>query len=258
MVLKNLLLDRCLTNPQGQAALAQFNLGYYFKPFQNALYGGDRFGCALTREGNLAWYIADATGHGEYGAKFWEQQAEIWNELWQQFLQKSNPPEAIYELARVFNEHLHQAILSHSTLQTCLGIGVWSPSGQLVFANFGYGTHILPQSSTNIWWMDQSDRIFGLKLGWLAPLQWANTPRAFILHEVLDIQRLILCTDSFLEDDYRDPQQTLSMVKNMSHTSQSLSFNAIIPYFLQHFPHEEDDTTLVVIELNQGSAKKSL
>lgn len=218
-----------------------------FKAFNNKFPGGDRFAIDVNCDHDLCFYIADATGHGHWAQKLWDHCREEFDVEWHNFLRSPFSSQKLYELARKVNTILCKHKQQCET-QLCIAFAVLS-GNELTFANFGYGTHILIQQGNYTPWLPSSSQpLFGLKLGWFSGDVWQNSPRAFVCHTVSNVSRCILMTDSFLGDDFANPQQTIQDIANMNEHCSSLNFKEVVPYFLNTFAHEGDDMSLVVIE----------
>ena len=221
-----------------------------FKAFNNEFPGGDRFAVDVNCDNHLCFYIADATGHGHWAQQLWDHCREEFDVAWHSFLRESFSSQKLYELSAKVNAILCKYKEKCDT-QLCIAFAVLCED-ELTFANFGYGTHILVQQVDKTPWQPpQSQPLFGLKLGWFSEKVWQNSPRAFVCHTVNNVRRCVLMTDSFLGDDFANPQQTMQDIASMNKHSSSLDFSTVIPYFLNTFAHDEDDMSLVVIENRQ-------
>lgn len=216
----------------------------YFEAYKEEFPGGDRF--AIVKVGEVIYfYIADATGHGYYAAEFWKKHGEYFDENWQQFIHKPFSRDALYQFTLEFNTRL--TVEKDYGAQLCIAIGMIH--GETVsFANFGYGTHLLIRQNGNAWKAKSEQELFGLKLGWAQSEMWKRIPRAFVYQTIDNVDRVVLMTDCFLEDDFRDPSNTLKSIEAMNTHICALEFSQVRPYFFNTFSYSEDDASLVVIE----------
>ncbi|BBM81957.1 SpoIIE family protein phosphatase [Candidatus Uabimicrobium amorphum] len=218
-----------------------------FKAFHNEFPGGDRFAIDVNCDGHLCFYIADATGHGHWAQQLWDQCRQEFDSEWHNFLQTSFSSQNLYEFCRKINFILRKYKEKCDT-QLCIAFAALC-GNELTFANFGYGTHVLiQQQGQTLWQPPSSQPSFGLKLGWFDEDIWKSSSRAFVCHTAKDVKRCILMTDSFLGDDFANPQQTMLDISQMNQQCLSLQFNEVVPYFLNTFAHDGDDMSLVVIE----------
>ncbi|MEK7483700.1 MAG: SpoIIE family protein phosphatase [Planctomycetota bacterium] len=234
------------SRPQEFHTTSGFQIASFFQPYGGDLRGGDRFGI-ITPEPNKLWfYIGDATGHGSQGALFWKHYEESFHQFWNALLYEDASDESFSRFVSKLNDRL--LARNHPLAQLCLTFGIFLGNGDVFFSTCGYGTHLLASRR-------HSDRVppetsFGLKLGWLSSSQRATFPNALIFRRYRDVDRIVLMTDSFLGEDHRDPEATRTLISQMNEKSQiqSIEWTQVIPYFLKHFPDENDDTTILVIE----------
>lgn len=227
-----------------QRELSSCRIEIFFKPYGGE-HGGDRFSLALASAGKLFFYIADATGHGPKAYEFWQYHRPQFDAYWRNFCDGCGGENDVKKFAAEVNELLWQRHAQED--QLCMLTGVWLANQELYFANFGFGTHILVQTQAGLWWTNP-EKSFGLKLGWALCKNWEKLARAFVPHAVPQVQRLILLTDAFLGDDYAAPLETLKNLRQLAETVVRLPGEEIIPHFLKHCPHQDDDATLVVLE----------
>jgi len=227
----------------GPQPLGAFRVCAYSRPYGGGSRGGDRFRLELGPEGQLCFFMADATGHGEQAAAFWDAYAVDLEPLWRAFVDERQDLEA---LGRGFNEALCAHKIDAVASQLCMLLGAARPGGALTWANFGYGVHLLPVDADGVWWAEPS-RLFGLKLGWIRGEAWLATERALVSNALTDVRRIVLLTDGFLEDDYRDPLATLAGLRVLGERVASLSL-AEADEHLRAIPHEEDDASLVIVD----------
>lgn len=238
-------MDLCsdsLTSNRGDLVLGTYRLAYLFQPYL-ANRGGDRFACHISPAGDLLFYIADASGHGQYAAQFWDKHQNTFDRLWHVLTENLYAQNSMKNFASKFNEYLFEQDSLDHTSQMCLSVGILSSQGHICFSNFGYGTHVLVQNREGAWQPGQP--MFALKFGWLLPKQWE---KSFFQHTVTGVKRLILMSDAFLGDDYLDVNATIQLIADTNRTCVSLPCEKIIDYFCQNLPHGQDDTTLLVVE----------
>jgi hypothetical protein len=227
-------------NPPCIQNLGPFRLGSFARPFGGGVASGDRF-AAVLREDTLTFLLADAAGHGERGQGFWDRHEGAVVTAWDALVDGPGDLLDLRRFGQQVNEHLHAA-----GDHLCVSVGALSATGRLVFANFGYGTHVLPSGSQGAWWKDDPALLFGLKLGWLSPPQWESTERSFVGHELTDIRRVVALSDGFLGDDHRDPIGTLESLRALGITCAGLSVQAALDVILDR-PHDEDDATALAL-----------
>ncbi len=230
--------------PLQSFSLSSWNIQTFFQPFSGQHPGGDRFGLGYNTNEQLCFYIADATGHGEWAARFWEKHRKLFDHLWEEFLSSPGEVSDIYKFSSTLNASLIEDSSEQS--QICLAIGSITNQGKLSFANFGYGVHLLIRVNGDPY-KGEAKEMFGLKLGWASSGMWKTIPRAFVSHKMEKVDRLILMTDCFLGDDFRDPIKTLKQIEEMNSQCSQLEENQIIDYFRDNFPSEGDDASLLVI-----------
>lgn len=200
-------------------------------------------------DGCITFAIADAAGHGEQAALFWDKFGEVFQDCWNQFLVGF---ESIDERLQAFADTLNEALYSAShpeliSNHLCLAIGEWSDDGSLAWANFGYGSHVLPRTKAGGWWA-APEMLFGLKLGWISSSMRSKMPRAFVMNRAIDVDRVILMTDAFLGDDYDDPNQTLLELGQLNDKLAVLPFEQAKEKVLSLDEAPTDDVTLLVME----------
>ncbi|WP_372370757.1 SpoIIE family protein phosphatase [Candidatus Uabimicrobium sp. HlEnr_7] len=226
--------------------LASWQVVSAFKAYNDEFPGGDRFCIELNNSGALCFYIADATGHGNYAAELWKCCRDEFDREWQHFLDTPFSQEVLYEFSQTINEILYKKKEECNT-QLCIAIGSIRDNC-LSFANFGYGTHLLVQQDLATWKSPAQEYSFGLKLGWINGNAWKNSPRSFVYNEIENVRRIILMTDCFLGNDFENPTQTLADIEDMNKHCTALDFEQVIPYFLNTFPCDGDDLSLIVVE----------
>ena len=192
--------------------------------------------------------MADATGHGRRGARFWESFATTFDDSWLRFA--SEPSERSLSLfASEVNDALHQRQRDGdeaSSSQLCLGTGWISDQGALVFASFGLGVHVVPITASGVW--SNRPRVsFGFRLGWVPSKDWPRFEGAFAIHHVSGVQRLCLASDAFFGDDHFDPEGALKQVEGLGRTAAVLTIEDTLSY-VTRLPHAGDDASFVVLE----------
>ena len=155
--------------PGSITMLERWRIGVLFEPAYGEAPGGDRFAMSSAPLGALAFYLADATGHGRRGAQFWQAFGSSFDESWQRFA--SAPGElTLIQFAREVNDALYERMLDGSRTpalsQLCLAAGWISREGALVSASFGLGIHVGPVTSGGLC-RPPSNELFGLRLGWI-------------------------------------------------------------------------------------------
>lgn len=231
---------------RGEAQHERFEVRFAFEPHAGERPGGDRFVVERRADGALCFAVADATGHGAWGAAFWEHHRATFDGLWARWLAGDLD---LRGFARAFNEALRApGPLDAARSYLCLALGALSPGGALEWANFGWGTHVLPSGDAGPWWRDDPAALFGLKLGWLDGPSWDRLPRAFVAHRVEGVRRVALLTDAFLGDDHADPAATLRLVRDLGARVAALPAADVVPEVLA-LPHADDDATVLSIEV---------
>lgn len=222
--------------------MGPFAVASYSRPFGGEERGGDRFEVALHPEGkHLLYYLADAAGHGEMGAAFWEAHGARTSELWGELVVAKPGLEALRRFTTALNAHLNPEA------HLCLTVGALSADGVLRFTTCGFGAHTVPIADGRAWWSEDPGHLFGLKLGWVDPPRWAVLPRARVENEVEGVTRVLLFSDGFLEDDHADPVGALERVGALGDASATESQAMVVARF-QAIPHDHDDAALVVID----------
>lgn len=230
---------------RGQERLGPFEVRFAFEPHAGERPGGDRFVVERRVDGALCFAVADATGHGAWGAAFWARHRATFDDGWSRWLAGEID---LRGFARAFNEALRApGPLDAARSYLCLALGALSPDGALEWANFGWGTHVLPSGPGGPWWQDDPAALFGLKLGWLDGPSWDRLPRAFVLQRVERVRRVVLLTDAFLGDDHADPEATLALVRDLGVRVATLPAAEVVPAVLA-LPHADDDATVLAID----------
>jgi hypothetical protein len=201
--------------------------------------GGDR--AAARFDEALLFHLADGAGHGARGAAVWEPCERALELAWGEL--KPGLP-GLRALAARLNRSLHDAGAS-----ACLVAGTLDARGSLRFASLGWGTHALVVTDQGPWRPAQPVGACGLKLGWLAPRAWEAQERAFVIHEVPAVRRLVLISDGLLEDDHRDPEATWAHLGELCAGVAEAEPDAVLPWLLERDPGNGDDLTVVHVEL---------
>ena len=223
-----------------------YKIHCFFQAYQNQFPGGDRFSISVSADGVLCFYIADATGHGDYASETWRHCTVEFDTIWKGFLHKNSTLSNLQNLSSQVNNLLYRKKDSCNS-QLCIAFGILRHN-HLWFSNHGYGTHALVQSHGRA--VKLSEPLFGLKLGWVDEKTRTASPRGNHKVQVEHTTRLILITDSFLEDDFKHPQKTLKDIEKMNERSLSLEFKEVIPFLLDNYTHDKDDTSVIVIEID--------
>lgn len=233
----------------------EFELGYHHRgrfesgrfqgearlhPHRGGPLSGDRYGVRAV-DGALLFYVADAAGHGERGHAVWREHGPSFEDAWRDL---AHGPCGLAEL-RGFGRRINALLQPDDSI--CLAAGLLEESGLLRFANFGYGVHVLPSGGRGAWWHEDPLGLFGLKLGWLDPVAWEDTRRAFIAHEVWDVDRIMVLTDGFFDEDHADVDETLSEIRRLGASCARLALDEAVARVAAR-PHSHDDATLLAIE----------
>ncbi|MBL4847033.1 MAG: hypothetical protein JKY65_16050 [Planctomycetes bacterium] len=235
---------RSQIDPTEATTLAPFRAALFARPYKDGGASGDRV--ALHVEGARALFlVADAAGHGERGEAFWDRHQAIVMGAWQELLESAGTLPDLRGLGATLNAALHEA-----GDHLCLSVGVLEANGVLRFANFGYGTHVLPVTTEGSWWREDPAELFGLKLGWLPSPAWNKNPRAFVGHELSDTKSLVSLSDAFLGDDHRDPIATLESLPRLSGACAGLAPAAAVEE-ARRLPHDDDDATVLALVLDR-------
>jgi hypothetical protein len=226
--------------------LGPYRAAAYAQPAGGTARGGDRFGIWLSQSEDLFFYLADAPGHGERGAAFWNMHDKAFQRYWEAFTSARPSSDHIREFARGLNDHLCGEGDRRAAF-LCLLFGVLLRRGRLLFANCGYGNHALIATAKGAWWPARSGQLFGLKLGWVPNATWDSLEESFVMHDIDGVRRCVLITDGFLGDDHADPEETLKLIQKLAVRCASGPANMVIP-ILREFPHDKDDATVVLME----------
>jgi len=235
--------------PGAIATLGEWRLGILFEPFGGEAPGGDRFALSPAPFGALAFYLADATGHGRRGAQFWQEFGGLFDESWQRFA--FAPGElTLIQFAREVNDALHEGNIDGSrapaSSQLCLAAGWISGEGALVFASFGLGIHVCPVTSVGLC-RPPPNEAFGVRLGWISSSEWSRYERALVIHRISGLQRLWLASDAFFGDDHWDPEGALRRVDELGRKITGLTVEEALSH-VTRLPHAGDDATFVILE----------
>lgn len=234
----NKLLSDSLSSKEGIWKKEKWRVGYYFSPHveegEIATLGGDRFGLFF-QENDLYFFCADASGHGSFGARFWDKWRSKFDRLWEEFVVDGD----IYLFSSQFNDLLYQAREGDNL---CLTVGKWTGE-DLFFANFGYGNYVFPQGKC----FEPSLQSFGMKLGFVGSHSWSKMPSAYICHQIENAQRVIITTDFPFPGDYANPKKTKEDAESLHQKTSQLTEEEIIPHILANYPLEFDDVSVLVL-----------
>jgi len=225
-----------------------WKVGILFEPAGGEAPGGDRFALESTASDALAFYLADATGHGRRGARFWETFESTYGDSWQRFALDPNE-RSLTLFASEVNDVLHSRQrdgAEAAASQLCLAAGWVSDSGDLSFAGFGLGIHVIPITRSGLW-NAQGRGSFGFRLGWVPSKDWQRFAGAFAIHHVNGVSRLCLASDAFFGDDHSDPEAALEQVAELGRTTAALTIEDTLSY-VRRLPHARDDATFLVLE----------
>lgn len=104
--------------------LGRWRIAALFEPMRGEWPGGDRFSVDVARDRTLAFYVADATGHGRTGAVFWQTFGGLFQEAWTRFISDPTEP-GLMRFAREMNDVLHEgrgaAGSAFLSAQLCIG-----------------------------------------------------------------------------------------------------------------------------------------
>lgn len=240
------LLSDSLTSNRGEVALGSFRAEYYFKHHGGSPEGGDRFAACLRGGSHLWFYMADASGHGSRGGRFWRECRDRFDNHWQALAASSPSQEGLERFAAGVNGDL-AARSDLPAPHLCLTVGALHTAGQLTIGTFGYGAHALVVTAEGVW-RAAPERAFGLKLGWVSSERWQQIPGSCMIHRVENVKRLMLLTDGFLGDDYADVESTLRLVDDLGIACSSLPRAEVVRFF-ERLPHDQDDASLMVVEI---------
>jgi hypothetical protein len=231
----------------GQFKWPHHNVDYLFYGMGDSR-GGDHF-VLEESDGCLTFAVADAAGHGPKAALFWDHFTNHFNDCWNQFLVGfESIEERLKNFAASFDEQLYtQSVPELISNHLSIALGEWTADGQLCWANFGYGAHVLPHTDNGSWWAN-AETLFGLKLGWLSPSMRFRMPRATVINRVESVSRVILMTDAFLGDDYENPAQTMTELGQLNEKLATLPFDQINKAVRESSAEPSDDVTLIAIE----------
>ncbi len=234
--------------PDSIATLGAWRTGILFEPFAGEATGGDRFALSPAPFGALAFYLADAPGHGRRGARFWQGFGSSFDESWQRFA--SVPGElTLIQFAREVNDALHVGNrdgISKVSSELCLAAGWISGEGSLVVANFGLGIHVCPVTSVGVC-RPPTNQSFGLRLGWIPSSEWPRYENALVIQRISGLRRLWLASDAFFGDDHWDPEGALRRVEELALTTTGRTMEETLSH-VTRLPHSGDDATFVILE----------
>jgi hypothetical protein len=234
--------------PGSITTFGALKIGVLFEPAGGESPGGDRFALDLPTSDVLAFYVADATGHGRKGARFWELFESTYRESWQRFASRPDARSLevfTSEVNDLLNERQRTGHES-SASQLCVAAGWISTAGELVFAGFGLGVHVVPVTGSDVW-SNEPGGSFGFRLGWVHSRDWPRFEGAFAMHHVSGVRRLCLASDAFFGDDHLDPEAALKQVGELGKATATLTIEATLAY-VTRLPHAADDATFVALE----------
>ena len=229
--------------------LGTWKIGVLFEPAGGEAPGGDRFALSAAPTGALAFYLADATGHGRSGARFWETFDSSFLESWDRFASEPDK-RTLVRFAQEVNDALHTDLLGGSRAlgasQLCMAAGCISPQGSLVFANFGLGVHVGPVTADGPCRFP-AEESFGLRLGWIPSSEWPQYERSLVIQRVPGLRRLWFASDAFFGDDHRDPEGALGRAEELGDALTGRTIEDALSH-VNGLPHAHDDATFVILE----------
>jgi hypothetical protein len=234
--------------PRSCTTIGRWKVGILFEPAGGEAPGGDRFALHSAGSDALAFYLADATGHGRKGAHFWERFESMYREPWHRFASEPNEP-SLELFASEVNDRLHRRQCDGeqaSACQLCLAAGWISNQRELVFAGFGLGVHVVPVVASGSW-SSELRGSFGFRLGWVPSKDWPRFEGAFKMHHISGVRRLCLASDAYFGDDHFDPEGALKRVEELGRVSAVLTLEETLSY-MTRLPHAHDDATFVALE----------
>jgi hypothetical protein len=235
--------------PDSIAMLGAWRVGVLFEPAGSHPFGGDRFDLSSAPFDALAFYLADATGHGRRGAEFWQVFGGSFFQSWQAFA--SAPGErSLVRFVREVNDALYEMNLdgkdAHVLPQLCLAAGWISRERTLVYAGFGLGIHVRPVTTVGPHHLP-ANRSFGFRLGWVPSSEWPRHEGALVIRRIPGLQRLWLASDAFFGDDHWDPEAALRRVDELDRAITGLTIENALSE-VRRVPHAGDDATFVILE----------
>ncbi len=237
--------------PDSIATLGAWRIGALFEPAGRHASGGDRFELSSAPVDALAFYLADATGHGRKGAEFWQVFGESFLASWQAFASAPNE-HSLVQFAGEVNDALHQGQIGKGKAdvlpQLCLATGWISREQTLVYASFGLGVHLRPTPTVGSQRMLAKES-FGFRLGWVPSKEWSQYEGALVIRRIASLRRLWFASDAFFGDDHRDPEGALRRVDELDQTIAGLTIEDALSE-VTRLPHAGDDATFVILELN--------
>jgi len=231
------------------ARLGPWNVIAMFEPWHGETPGGDRYGIELAPDGSLVFFLADATGHGERGNRFWTAFWPVFEIAWTEFV-RSPGSDSLGRLLRHLNDELYGLSAEPPSpgfqSQLCMAAGWIDAARTLRFANCGLGIHVLPVNHEGLnWWpFEQS---FGLRLGWLPSGDWEQQERSLLFHEVVRLSGLTVIGDAFFGDDHQDPEGVLASVQRFGEEHAGLPMPRVMEE-IRTLPHGDDDATAFLVE----------
>jgi len=234
--------------PDSTAMLGAWRIGVLFEPAGGHVSGGDRFDLSVAPCGSLAFYLADATGHGRRGAEFWQMFGSSFLETWEAFA--SAPSEhSLVQFASEVNDALHEKNFAGSKSwfsQLCLAAGWISSERTLVHATFGLGIHVCPVTMVGPH-VRGARGSFGFRLGWVHSTEWPRHGGALVIQRVSGVRRLWLASDAFFGNDHRDPDGALRRVDELDRAISGFSLEDA-QREVTRLPHAGDDATFVILD----------
>lgn len=233
--------------PSSITVVGRWKAGILFEPAGGEARGGDRFSLNSTPTGALAFYVADATGHGRKGARFWEGLENPFRDSWQRFAQEPDEPTLIRFAAEV-NDAVHGRQVAGDTAsssQLCLTAGWISSRGEVVMATFGLGVYAGAMTTSEPWGLRPQE--LGFRLGWVPSPEWARFKADTPIQRISDVQRLWLASDAFFGEDHFDPEGAFERARELGRAVAGLTIPDALSY-VRALPHTHDDATFVVFE----------
>lgn len=240
--------------PGSITTLGAWRIGVLFEPAGGHASGGDRFDLSSAPADAVAFYLADATGHGRRGAEFWRVFGSSFLESWRAFASAPGEP-SLVQFVREVNDALHETNLDGRTArvssQLCLAAGWISREQTLVYASFGLGIHVRPVTTVGPHHLPGNGS-FGFRLGWVPSSEWPRHEGALVIQRISGLRRLWLASDAFFGDDHWDPEGALRRVDELGRSIAGLAIEEALTEATR-LPHAGDDATFVVLELTGGA-----
>jgi hypothetical protein len=236
---------------RGTFANGTWRLSWFWSPHGGASLGGDRFG-VVAAENFIGFWIADAAGHGRPAEQLWRDHGLAIRRAIRRAVGAARSPDQFEHRMRQFARDVNRRLVrtesaSDGAAHLCVSVGLLSFSGEVTWANFGYGSHVLALTRDGVAWND-AERLFGLKLGWLDSDAWELATRSMVTNSAGGVERLVLLTDGFLPSDHRDVNATLGGLRVLGESCRELPHEDVVEHVRSRCPSGDDDVSLLVID----------